>query len=50
MPRRKKNFKLSIYYHFLIQIWRLELSTRDKGCVRGRRYQRYRVILSLFYV
>jgi len=25
---RKKISKLGIYYHFLVQIWRLELSTR----------------------
>jgi len=29
MPRTKKKFKFDIYYHFLIQIWRLELLTRD---------------------
>jgi len=27
MPRMKKNFKLGIYYHFLVQIWSLELNS-----------------------
>jgi len=30
---RKKISKLGIYYHFLVQIWRLELSTRDNMCL-----------------
>jgi len=33
MPRTKKNFKLNIYYHFLVQIWRFELSTRHNMCL-----------------
>jgi len=33
MPGTKKNLKLDIYYHFLIQIWRLELSIRDNICL-----------------
>jgi len=33
MLRTKKNFYLGIYFHFLIQIWRLELSTRDNMCL-----------------
>jgi len=33
MPKTKKIFKLGVYYHFLVQIWRLELSTRDNMCL-----------------
>jgi len=33
MSKTKKISKLGICYHFLVQIWRLELSTRGNMCL-----------------